>query len=200
MDISPKALREVEFREKKFGGYNPDDVDEFLEKVAVAIEILQERLRQANERAVRAEQRVNEVGEGDDAMRRTLVLAQRTADLALEEARQQAAGIVAEADEQARRINEEAQRELRAELARMEAHREQLWSDVGVLGRWLQEERGRLRLAFGDVLRRLDEDFPSLSSPPVVGGGPSPVDESVVQQVAGVDAVVDDGARYEPQF
>jgi len=49
MEVSPKTLREVEFREKRLGGYHPDDVDEFLERVAVGIEVYQEKLRQAGE-------------------------------------------------------------------------------------------------------------------------------------------------------
>ncbi|MDQ1442104.1 MAG: cell division initiation protein, partial [Acidimicrobiaceae bacterium] len=55
MDVSPKTLREVEFREK-MRGYHPEDVDQFLERVAAGIEVLQDRLRQAIERAQRAEQ------------------------------------------------------------------------------------------------------------------------------------------------
>ena len=47
MEVSPKTLREIEFREKKLGGYHPDDVDDFLERVAVGIEVYQEKLRQA---------------------------------------------------------------------------------------------------------------------------------------------------------
>ena len=54
MDVSPKTLREVEFREK-LRGYHPEDVDQFLEQVAVGLEGMQDRLRQAVERAQRAE-------------------------------------------------------------------------------------------------------------------------------------------------
>src|SRR5689334_7303700 len=103
MDISPKSLREVEFREK-LRGYHPEDVDEFLEQVAAGVEGLQERLRVATERAAHAEQLANESGVNDDAIRRTLVLAQRTADMAIQEAREQAASIVTEAQDNARTI------------------------------------------------------------------------------------------------
>ena len=49
MEVSPKTLREVEFREK-MRGYHPEDVDHFLEQVAAGIEVLQDRLRQAETR------------------------------------------------------------------------------------------------------------------------------------------------------
>jgi cell division septum initiation protein DivIVA len=80
-------------------GYHPEDVDQFLERVAAGIEVLQDRLRQAIERAQRAEQAATEAGGNDDALRRTLVLAQRTADLAVQEGREQAAAIVAAAEQ-----------------------------------------------------------------------------------------------------
>ncbi len=103
MDVSPKTLREVEFREK-MRGYHPEDVDQFLERVAAGIEVLQDRLRQAIERAQRAEQAATEAGGNDDSLRRTLLLAQRTADMAVQEGREQAARIVAGAEQQAQSL------------------------------------------------------------------------------------------------
>ncbi|MGH9060729.1 MAG: DivIVA domain-containing protein, partial [Acidimicrobiales bacterium] len=59
MEVASRSIREVEFRQQ-LRGYNQDDVDEFLERVAAGIEVLQERLREATERAARAEQRLAE--------------------------------------------------------------------------------------------------------------------------------------------
>src|SRR5688572_27475741 len=129
MDVSAQTLREVQFREK-LRGYHPDDVDEFLERVAAGIEYLQDRLRQAVERSQRAEQRVAESNDGDDALRRTLVLAQRTAELAVQEAREEAERIAAsaraearaivhQAEEVARRAIEESQSGIRAEVSQL---------------------------------------------------------------------------------
>ena len=176
MDVSPKTIREVEFREK-LKGYHQDDVDEFLERIAAGIEILQERMRQATERAVRAEQRLSETTEADDAMKRTLVLAQRTADAAVEEARQQAQQIVGSAQsqgqqivmaaqEEAARIAEESQRELWNDIQRLETARDQLRSDIVSLDQYLASERGRLHQAMAEMLRRFDAEMPSISTPP----------------------------------
>src|SRR5688500_1645090 len=125
MDVSPKTIREVEFREK-LKGYHQDDVDEFLERIAAGLDILQERLRQATERAVRAEQKLSETTEADDAMRRTLVLAQRTADAAVNEAREQAQQIVAAAQSQGQQIVAAAE-DHAARLA--EESQRDLWAD-----------------------------------------------------------------------
>ena len=176
MDVSPKTIREVEFREK-LRGYNQDDVDEFLERVAAGVEIMQERLREAIERAGRAEQQAKEVFDGDESLRRTLSLAQRTADLAVQEARDQAARIVEaaqaqavamaeEALEEARRLAEEAQSQIWADVGRLDAAREQLRQDVAVLAHYLQSERDRAEQALADAARGVRELMPNLSHPP----------------------------------
>ncbi|GAC1315579.1 MAG: hypothetical protein NVSMB16_12580 [Acidimicrobiales bacterium] len=48
MELTPQVLREVEFREK-LRGYHPDDVDDFLEEAAVAVEDLLVRLHSAEQ-------------------------------------------------------------------------------------------------------------------------------------------------------
>src|SRR3954470_7522564 len=179
MEISPKALREVEFREK-LRGYHPEDVDEFVERVASGIEALQERLRQATERAVHAEQLVAETGDNDDAIKRTLVLAQRTADLAVEEAQEQAAVIIEQAQEQAREIvatareegdtiAQNAQAQLRADLGRLGTARDQLVADVRALESWLDAHRSAFSASLNEALHRLETGLVAVSEPPRPG-------------------------------
>src|SRR5207245_837442 len=116
IDVSAQTLRDVKFREK-FRGYHPDDVDEFLEQVAEGITYLQGRLREAQEGAGDAAEPGAPVA-NNEALRRTLALAQRTAELAVEEARheaeriqsqarQHADSIVSRAEDAARRTVEE---------------------------------------------------------------------------------------------
>jgi len=178
MDVSPQSLREIEFREKR-RGYDQDEVDEFIERVAAGVEILQERVREATERAVRAEQQAREVFDGDDALRRTLGLAQRTADLAVNEARDHGARIVAaaeehalavaeEAREQARRLADEAQSQIWADVGRLEAAREQLRQDVAALAQYLEAERERAESALLDAATTLRQTMPGASPPPAL--------------------------------
>jgi DivIVA domain-containing protein len=108
MDVTPQLLKDVEFRQK-VRGYDPDEVDDFLERVGLAFAQLQDRLREAtdqietaNARAAQAEARVRDTSEMDDTLRRTLVLAQRTADAAVKEAEEQAAAIRSDAETTAR--------------------------------------------------------------------------------------------------
>ncbi|HVE47052.1 MAG TPA: DivIVA domain-containing protein [Acidimicrobiales bacterium] len=176
MDVSPTTIREIEFREK-LRGYNPDDVDEFLERIAAGVEILQERLREATERALRAEQQAREVFDGDDMLRRTLGLAQRTADLAVQEARDQAARIIEaaearsramaeEAQEQARRLAEESQSQIWADVGRLEASRENLRQDVAALVQYLEAERDRVETSLLEAAANVRNAIPGATPPP----------------------------------
>ncbi|MBV9660114.1 MAG: DivIVA domain-containing protein [Acidimicrobiales bacterium] len=166
MEVSPKTLREVEFREK-MRGYHPEDVDHFLEQVAAGIEVLQDRLRQAVERAQRAEAAASEAGGTDDTLRKTLLLAQRTADLAVQEAREQAARILASAEQQAQSMLAEAEErgrktledtisECRAELSRLESSRYQAQQDVETLQRWLDEHKAHLQASLSEAMAAVE--------------------------------------------
>ncbi|MEY2566498.1 MAG: cell division initiation protein [Actinomycetota bacterium] len=180
MDVSAQTLREVEFREK-LRGYHPDDVDEFLERVAAGIEYLQDRMRQAIERAQRAESKAAESTEGDDALKRTLVLAQRTAEMAVQEARQEADriassaraeanAIVAQAEDMARRTIEETQGGIRSELAQLETARDRLRADISALEHHLDQERSRLRDSLSQALQAVEHHLAPAPPAPEADG------------------------------
>jgi len=110
MAITPEELREITFRWAPLRGYHPDDVDEFLERMAAGLEILTQRVREGTEQAVRVEQAqpVIEVPEDDDEMREMILRSQALADEALDGAREQARQVLARAEEYARILLEEA--------------------------------------------------------------------------------------------
>jgi len=183
MEISGKILREVEFRDR-LRGYDTDEVDEFLEKVAVGIDELRAELADLQDRASRVEQRPEEVrGPDDEAIRRTLVLAQRTADLAISEAREEAARltdearaqseqVLTEAQEAARRLRDDAEFEAHERLDRLAETREQLEREVNALAARLSSERERLTTSLQSTLHfvaeslSLSEEMGAFSSPP----------------------------------
>jgi cell division initiation protein len=184
------SLRTVEFRQT-LRGYHIDDVDEYLERVAVEAEALQEqmrqtadRMRQAAERIAYLEQSVQQLEQqlenaqtqpsspspaaADDALQRTLLLAQKFVDQTEAEAEAQARSTLAEADARARTmltdaeararaLTEETERHLRDDISRLESTRTQLAGDVETIARHLETERNRLRSALGDMLAWVDE-------------------------------------------
>ena len=177
------SLRTVEFRQT-LRGYHIDDVDEYLERVAVDAEALQEQARQAGERLRQAAERIAQlegmlqesqmqpqaaaVAVSDDTLQRTLVLAQKFVDQTQAEAEAHARVLVADAEERARRVlgeaeqraksvTEDTERHLREEITRLESVRAQLAGDVETIGRHMENERNRLRGALSDMLTWVDE-------------------------------------------
>lgn len=174
MDLTPRVLTEVEFREQ-WRGYSPNDVDDFLERVAAAVGVLQERLKEMTERATTAERRLLERSD-DDEIRRTLVLAQRTAAQAVEEARAEAERILEDAnrraheqvaDAEARLANLEAEiaERARVELGQLAERRAALQADVDALVAFEEEHRARLRDELQRQLAELDAPAASLTVP-----------------------------------
>lgn len=183
MDISPQTIRSTGFKTVK-KGYDPDEVEAFRAQVAIAVESAQNQATSMEARARAAvaklqelSQQVNAPGReaapapshsGDtEVISRTLLLAQRTADAALAEARGEAENINARAREEAARVLDsartmaaktiedartdarravddervKAENEVQALLAR----RDFLLGDVDHLEQYLQAQRERLR-------------------------------------------------------
>jgi cell division initiation protein len=174
------SLRTVEFRQT-LRGYHIDDVDEYLERVAIDAEALQEqmrqsadRMRQAAERIAQLEQTVQQLGQqldqaatevppsaapavADDTLQRTLLLAQKFVEQTEAEAEAQARTTLAEAEGRARTLVTAAESQARTLTEETERH---LREDISRL------ESIRTQLA-GDVetiARHLDTERNRLRS------------------------------------
>lgn len=201
MELTPKVFRDVQFREKLRGGYHPEDVDEFLEQAAVGVEELTERLRQATERAQRAEQSATEASATDESLKRVLLMAQRTADQAVREAREEADGtireareeadrtladakakaraVIADAEDRARRSYEEAVAESRAAMEKAETSLNQVRQDVEALRGWVDLHKSHLLGVLSEA-QALVESAGLLSEPPPVTWSGEPSEEATV--------------------
>jgi DivIVA domain-containing protein len=193
MDLTTELLDNAAFREARRNGYNTQDVDEFIEQVKVEYGHHDAMLREAQQRADAAEARLAEAerraadaldrasatSDTDETLKRTLVLAQRTADAAIKEAEDQASRTLtsaqdqaarlladaqeasararAEAEAEARRAQEEARTRVLGELRDLEGARDLLSTDVDNLERHLEEQRDRVRLTSRELQRLLDD-------------------------------------------
>jgi cell division initiation protein len=178
MELTPQVFRDVQFREKLRGGYHPEDVDEFLEEAAQAAEEAERKLKSALERAERAEQALQEASASNETLRRVLIVAQRTADEAVREAREEAERVVAEARVQAQAIIADAEErgrlayesklsEARANLERAEEALKRAQSDAELLTRWVAGNKAQLVQALREAATSL-EKLGSAEEPPAV--------------------------------
>ena len=124
MDELSPLFQEIEFHER-YRGYDPDEVDAFVDRVARAAAVMRGRISELHERVEAAEARGGAVGghsDTEETLTRTLVLAQRTADAAIAEAREEADRLTADAATSAQAILSAAEAEARSTLR--EAHAE----------------------------------------------------------------------------
>jgi len=211
MELTPKTFRDVQFREKLRGGYHPEDVDEFLEQAAQGLEALQEQLRQATERVQRAEEVAAEATATDEALKRMLLFAQRTADSAISEAREaadqmlsearaQAESVMADAEERGRREYESGLAEGRASMERADEALRHAQQEVEGLRGWVDMHKVHLLGVLRDAQARV-ESAGLLSEPPTLNfAAPHGSDGSAGADEEGEHfsgTITDDPSSYE---
>lgn len=175
MDVTPHDLRNAELREA-FRGYRPDEVEELLERAAVTLERMHERVRGLQEKLGQVEQEASNGREMESVLRQTLLLAQRTADETVttahdrarqlvEEAEDRALTLTTEAEEQSRAIGEAQRAKYEAIISELSSRRDMLVVDIDALERVQADYRGRVRAVLEKELEELDRR--ALLPPPV---------------------------------
>ena len=122
MRISPQDIRQQQFTVKMFRGFDPQEVDAFLEDVADDYETLLKECQLLREQLAAQEERQRGVGELEKALQDTLVTSQRLADELKAAARREAelrgdkAVEAARADEARLRVDIQALKRVRRQL------------------------------------------------------------------------------------
>ncbi len=166
MELTSSVLRDVEFRET-WKGYNQADVDTFIDEVALGVDALQARIRELTETSQRAQQQMTAapVAPTDDAVKRTVNLAQRAADLVVSEAKSVATRTVSDAQAQAERILFEANSTAARQSANSEAESSRMLASQitaaqnahAERSRQLETERGHLEREVASQRSELDQ-------------------------------------------
>jgi cell division initiation protein len=178
-----ETLRTVEFR-LGLRGYDVDEVDDYLEKVAVEADALQEQLRQMTDRLRQAADRIAKLeseqrgaapvaaepkvaepaavaaatAASTDSLARTLEMAQRFVDQTKRESEAEAAKVIAEANAQARKLQAEAESRYKQDLSRLEGLKSKLTTDVEQMARQLESERTRLRSSLSEMIKWIEDN------------------------------------------
>jgi cell division initiation protein len=105
--ITPMDIRNKEFK-KSFKGYNENEVDEFLDKVIGDYERIYRENGELKDRISIDNERIESYNSMEKSLQSTLLIAQTTAEDIIANSRKKAEMITKEAEEQARRIIEEA--------------------------------------------------------------------------------------------
>ncbi len=182
MDITPHELRDLDIPES-FRGYNRDDVNDLLERAATTIEDQLNKIGVLTERVSSATADVGRTRDNDDILQRTLIMAQRAADDAVDTANRdaeatrasaqaeaseirataaaQAEAFLAQAHEELQRYNDQERGRVEREVVDLMGRRDALLADVSALEAWDADYRDRL-------VRQLESDLNSARKRPAV--------------------------------
>jgi DivIVA domain-containing protein len=214
MDMNPQRVRTAEFSTVRKGA-DPAEVKRFLSDVADELERAQNQATAMEARARAAVARLQEVNAGASAtptveasveesetISRTLLLAQRTADATVADARAEAARILAaakddaaatidstremsaqmldEARAEARRAGEAERQEVAGAVEALKARRDFLEADVHHLETFIVDQRHRIREAATvliDVTERVPGGLADVR-PPLLSASDDPSDDT----------------------
>jgi DivIVA domain-containing protein len=231
MEMSPQRVRSAEFPTVRKGA-DPKEVKAFLDDVADELERAQNqstameararaavaRLQEVTEAAAAAPAPIDASADESETISRTLLLAQRTADNTVAEARGEAARIVRSANDEAattldstremaaklldeahaeaRRLRETERLAIAGEVDALKARRDFLESDVEQLELFLAEQRNRLRDAatsIVDVVERVPGGLGATRRPLLSASDDEPGAEDVEFALArDIDSATDD--------
>ena len=134
MRVTPLDIIQKQFNTARGrGGYEPDEVREFLDQVRDSLEDLLREHQRLREELARREAEVAELRGGEGDLKSTLLLAKRLSDDLKDGARREADVLVGEARLEAERILmaiTEERRELQAELLQVSAARARMLADM----------------------------------------------------------------------
>lgn len=155
MTLTPQNIVDQSFS-LKFKGYDADEVDSFLDRVADQLNELLRNRDELTERLRRAESDPSS-GQSESLLSRTLLVAQRSADDTIADAERRAASLVEEAERESSRALEEARQhaeEVRAEADRTAAEiLEDARREAGYARETAREELARVQHAVAELQR-----------------------------------------------
>ncbi|MDQ3964408.1 MAG: DivIVA domain-containing protein [Actinomycetota bacterium] len=166
MNISARDVHEKQFHDA-WRGYNQEEVDDFLDRVAETLDRLIRENRAFHQRIKELDQTVATGRETEDMLKKTLVSAQKAAEEAIAQARAKAETLIAQAEERVTKANDEA----RTRLATLEndlrrktldadrthaAHTRDLEASIERLRSFETELKQRLKTFLEQQLRALD--------------------------------------------
>jgi cell division initiation protein len=105
MEVTAREIHDKEFHDA-WRGYNQEEVDDFLDKIAETLDRLQRENAALQRRLGELDQTVSTSRTTEDMLKQTLVSAQQAAEEAIAKAKAKADKLLVEAEERSRQANE----------------------------------------------------------------------------------------------
>jgi cell division initiation protein len=125
MKITPLDIQQQQFKGKMLGGLHPDDVDSFLQTVASEMEGLLRENNDLKELTNRQSRELADQAQKEKDLRETMLAAQRITEEMKLHAQKEADLLISEAQLQAKRLVDDAERKVADLQARIQEVRRQ---------------------------------------------------------------------------
>ena len=133
MRVTPLDIIQKQFSESRRGGYEPEEVRDFLDAVRESFEDVLRQNQRLRDEVARRDSEIAELRNTESDIKNTLMLARRVSDDMERGARREADVIVGEARIEAERVLlavSEERRELQADIVRLRSSRARLLADL----------------------------------------------------------------------
>lgn len=123
MKVSPLDIYNHEFNKKAIGGYNPGEVDEFLDEVGVAYEKLLKEVNNLQDENESLKEKINSEEKIEKKLEKIVLTVQETASEITQQAQKEADIIIKKAEIKAKKIEDDAKEKVKREYSDLEALR-----------------------------------------------------------------------------
>lgn len=118
--ITPLEIENKRFSRKNINGYNPDEVDDFLDELTKDYELLYKNFNESGDKLDTLRKELDKYKNIEQTLQETLLLAQDTAKSVRENAEVEAKQIIKDADLQARESLAEIEAEIKVKRKELE--------------------------------------------------------------------------------
>ena len=123
--ITPLEIETKRFSRKNINGYNPDEVDDFLDELTKDYELLYKNFNESGDKVENLKRELEKYKNIEKTLQETLILAQDTAKSVRENAEIEAKQIIKEADLEAKESLAEIEAQIREKRKELEDLRNQ---------------------------------------------------------------------------
>lgn len=154
MDLTAREVHEKKFHDG-WRGYNQSEVDDFLDRIAEALDAATRENEDLKRRVAELDQAMAASREKEEMLSKTLITAQRAAEEAIANAKARAEELISEADAHVQRSESTARERLQNAEAEAKRKSDEWEGESTARRRDLDERIEKLRLLEGDIRQRL---------------------------------------------
>lgn len=157
MALTPLDIHHKEFRTARFGGYNEEEVDSFLDQIADEFEKMVLESTELKQQIEQMKRRLSEFEEMQTTLQSALLAATKSAEAVKEQANRECEAMVAKAQEESDSLIKSSQEQARQMMLRAENERQKLERNLARLNEMKRRYLQSLKELAGAHLAQVEE-------------------------------------------